>query len=84
LIPIFARILNARGDGSAAGNQEDCWQLLLAASKAGSAIERAVASGEPSHVARYAFQLAQAFSNFYHEFPVLSETDPERKRSCCG
>jgi arginyl-tRNA synthetase len=59
--------------------QEDCWQLLLAASKAGSAIERAVASGEPAHVARYAFQLAQSFSNFYHEYPVLSETDVEKK-----
>ena len=58
---------------------EECWQLLLAASKAGSAIERAVSSGEPSHVARYAFQLAQAFSNFYHEFPVLTESDPEKK-----
>jgi arginyl-tRNA synthetase len=58
---------------------EDCWQLLLAASKAGSAIERAVASGEPSHVARYAFQLAQAFSNFYHEYPVLTEPDREKK-----
>ena len=31
------------------------------------------------HVARYAFQLAQSFSNFYHEFPVLSETNPEKK-----
>jgi arginyl-tRNA synthetase len=59
--------------------QEDCWQLLLAASKAGSAIERAVTSGEPAHVARYAFQLAQSYSNFYHEFPVLSETDIEKK-----
>ena len=59
--------------------QEDCWQLLLAASKAGPAIERAVASGEPAHVARYAFQLAQSFSNFYHEYPVLSETDVEKK-----
>jgi arginyl-tRNA synthetase len=58
---------------------EDCWQLLLAASKAGSAIERAVVSGEPSHVARYAFQLAQAFSNFYHEYPVLTESNPEKK-----
>ncbi|HLH41410.1 MAG TPA: arginine--tRNA ligase [Bryobacteraceae bacterium] len=58
---------------------EDCWQLMLAASKAGSAIERAVASGEPSHVARYAFQLAQAFSNFYHEYPVLTETHAEKK-----
>ena len=43
---------------------EDCWQLLLSASKAGSAVERAVASGEPSHVARYAFQLAQSFQQF--------------------
>jgi arginyl-tRNA synthetase len=59
--------------------QEPCWQLLLAASKAGSAIERAVASGEPAHVARYAFQLAQSYSNFYHEYPVLSETDVEKK-----
>ncbi len=58
---------------------EDCWQLLLAASKAGSAVERAVASGEPSHVARYAFQLAQSFSNFYHEYPVLTEPDREKK-----
>jgi arginyl-tRNA synthetase len=58
---------------------EDCWQLLLAASKASSAVERAIASGEPAHVARYAFQLAQSFSNFYHEFPVLTETDPEKK-----
>jgi arginyl-tRNA synthetase len=58
---------------------EDCWQLLLSASKAGSAVERAVASGEPSHVARYAFQLAQSFSNFYHEFPVLTETNREKK-----
>jgi arginyl-tRNA synthetase len=59
--------------------QEDCWQLLLATSKTGSAIERAVASGEPAHVARYAFQLAQSYSNFYHEFPVLSETNVEKK-----
>jgi arginyl-tRNA synthetase len=58
---------------------EDCWQLLLSASKAGSAVERAVASGEPAHVARYAFQLAQSFSNFYHEYPVLTETDREKK-----
>jgi arginyl-tRNA synthetase len=58
---------------------EDCWQLLLAASKADSAIERAVLSGEPSHVARFAFQLAQSFSNFYHEYPVLIEPDLEKK-----
>jgi arginyl-tRNA synthetase len=58
---------------------EDFWQLLLAASKADSAIERAVASGEPAHVAKYAFQLAQAFNNFYHGYPVLTEENREKK-----
>src|SRR5665213_1110826 len=59
--------------------KEDCWQALLAASKAGSAIENAVASGEPSHVARFAFQLAQTFSGFYQKFHVLDEPDAEKR-----
>ena len=58
---------------------EDLWQLLLLASKAASAVERALASGEPAHVAKYAFQLAQAFSNFYHDSPVLTEEDREKR-----
>jgi arginyl-tRNA synthetase len=58
---------------------EDFWQLLLAASRADLAIERAVASGEPSHVARYTFQLAQAFNTFYHDYRVLDESDAERR-----
>ena len=78
-LPDFSAVLTQPAMARQLNSQEDCWQLLLAASKVGSAIERAVASGEPSHVARYAFQLAQGFSNFYHEFPVLSESDPEKK-----
>ncbi len=77
-VPEFAREL----DGAAMARQlgcEDLWQLALAASKADSAIERAVASGEPAHVAKFAFQLAQAFNNFYHEYPVLTEENRERK-----
>jgi arginyl-tRNA synthetase len=58
---------------------DEIWQILLAASKSDSAVERAVASGEPSSVAKYAFQLAQTFNNFYHLYPVLSEPDPEKK-----
>ncbi|HZU26377.1 MAG TPA: arginine--tRNA ligase [Bryobacteraceae bacterium] len=58
---------------------EDFWQLLLLASKSESAITRAVASGEPAHVAKYAFQLAQAFNNFYHEYPVLQEENREKR-----
>ncbi len=69
-------------DEAAMGRQlmaEDFWQLLLAASKAGAAIEWAIASGEPAHVAKYAFQLAQAFNNFYHEYPVLTEENVEKR-----
>jgi arginyl-tRNA synthetase len=58
---------------------ERLWQAVLIASKADAAIEQAVTSGEPSHVARYAFQLAQAFSTFYQDFPVVTETDVEKK-----
>jgi arginyl-tRNA synthetase len=58
---------------------EDFWQMLLAASKADSAVENALTAGEPAHVARYAFQLAQAFSNFYQKYPIIHEEDREKK-----
>jgi arginyl-tRNA synthetase len=77
-LPDFAHEL----DRSAMERQladEDLWQLLLLASKAGSAVDRAISSGEPAHVAKYAFQLAQAFSNFYHQYPVLTEENPEKR-----
>ena len=77
-LPDFAAEL----DAAAMARQlqaEDFWQVLLAASKADSALERAVAAGEPAHVAKYAFQLAQAFNNFYHAYPVLQEPDREKK-----
>ena len=68
--------------GDAFGRQlpsEDFWQVLLAASKADAALERAVAAGEPAHVAKYAFQIAQEFNNFYHQYPVIHEQDREKK-----
>jgi arginyl-tRNA synthetase len=58
---------------------EDFWQLALTASKVETAVARAVASGEPAHVARYAFQLAQSFNTFYHDYNVIHETDDERR-----
>jgi arginyl-tRNA synthetase len=77
-IPDFAAELT----GEALARQlqfEDFWQVLLAASKADSAVENAVISGEPAHVARYAFQLAQAFSNFYQKYSIIHEEDREKK-----
>ena len=76
----LARQLASPGSGPASGTSgEDFWQLLLMASKSNSAVERAIASGEPAHVAKYAFQLAQAFNNFYHGYQVLSEENREKR-----
>jgi arginyl-tRNA synthetase len=77
-LPDFRTVLNEESMKRQL-ESEDFWQLLLAASRAGVAIERAIASGEPSHVARYAFQLAQAFNTFYHDYPVLAEEDQEKR-----
>jgi arginyl-tRNA synthetase len=77
-LPDFRTVLNEEAMKRQL-RSEDFWQLLLAASRADVAIERAVSSGEPSHVARYAFQLAQAFNTFYHDYPVLAEEDPEKR-----
>jgi arginyl-tRNA synthetase len=77
-LPDFAKEL----DPAAMSRQlesEDFWQMLLAASKVDSAVESAVHSGEPAHVARYAFQLAQAYSNFYQKYSIIHEADRERK-----
>jgi arginyl-tRNA synthetase len=77
-MPDFEAALTAEALGRQLAS-EDFWQVLLATSKSDAVVERAVAAGEPSHVARYAFQLAQAFNNFYHQYPILSEQDAEKK-----
>ncbi len=77
-MPDFAAELNAEAMARQL-QSEDFWQVLLAASKADSALESAVSAGEPAHVARYAFQLAQAFSNFYQKYSVIHEGNRERK-----
>ena len=77
-LPDFRRDLSAEALGRQL-QSEDFWQVLLAASKSDSAVERAVASGEPAHVAKYAFQLAQSFNNFYHQYHILHEENREKK-----
>ncbi len=55
------------------------WETWLLASRLTLTIEQAIATAEPAHLARYAFQLAQQFNNFYHRYHILSETDPARR-----
>ncbi len=77
-VPDFAAELKGEAMGRQLGS-EDAWQMLLAASKADAALEKAVAAGEPAHVAKYAFSLAQAFNNFYHRYPILQEQNREKR-----
>ncbi len=55
------------------------WETWLLASKLTLLIEQSIATAEPAYLAKYAFQLAQQFNNFYHRHHVLNETDPTRK-----
>ena len=55
------------------------WETWLLASKLTLLIEQCIATAEPAYLAKYAFQLAQQFNNFYHRHHVLNETDPTRK-----
>jgi len=68
-------------DLSALGGDDgtSLWETWLLASRLTALIEQAIATAEPAYLARYAFQLAQQFNNFYHRHHVLSETDPTRR-----
>lgn len=55
------------------------WQAVVLLSKVEQAIGRAAELGEPAHVARVAFQLAQTYSAFYESYNVLQEEVAERR-----
>jgi arginyl-tRNA synthetase len=60
-------------------SDEDIWALWLRAGQRTLVLEQALATSEPMHLAKHAFQLAQEFSNFYHNHHILTEEDPARK-----
>lgn len=79
-----------RGDEKAGGQggevsanallaEADVWEVLALAARLEQTVEQAIEAGEPAIVAKFAFQLAQAFNNFYHRRPVLAEQDPDRR-----
>jgi arginyl-tRNA synthetase len=55
------------------------WELLLQAEMLDYASDAAIGAQEPAFVAKYAFQLAQAFNNFYHKHHILSESNAEKR-----
>jgi arginyl-tRNA synthetase len=60
------------------------WELLLQAEMLDYASDAAIGAQEPAFVAKYAFQLAQAFNNFYHKHHILSEQDVEKRAFLLG
>jgi arginyl-tRNA synthetase len=58
----------------------DFWELWLASSKTSYIIDQCIATTEPAHLAKHVFQLAQLFNTFYHRYPILTETDEEKKK----
>jgi arginyl-tRNA synthetase len=55
------------------------WELLLAVGSLDAAVDAAITGQEPAFLAKYAFQLAQGFNNFYHKHHILSEGDTEKR-----
>jgi len=60
------------------------WEVLLAAGSMNYAVDAAIGAREPVFVAKYAFQLAQAFNNFYHKHHILSEADEQKRTFLLG
>jgi len=62
----------------------DLWELVLLNGSLDYSVDAAIGSQEPAFVAKYAFQLAQAFNNFYHKHHILSEPDEQRRAFLLG
>ncbi|HXM97446.1 MAG TPA: arginine--tRNA ligase [Candidatus Dormibacteraeota bacterium] len=67
-----ASILNGK-DGNS------LWEVLLLAGSLDYAVDAAIAAQEPAFIAKYCFQLAQAFNLFYHKHHILSEADEQKR-----
>ena len=70
----------AAGELFAGSDGNAFWELAFMASSLGMQIDAAVGAQEPAFVAKYAFQLAQAFNLFYHHHHILTESDAAKKK----
>src|SRR5262249_53864749 len=59
---------------------DEIWKLWLTAGQVSAIVEQCISTTEPAYAAKYAFQLAQQFNNFYHKHHILTEADPARKQ----
>ena len=66
-----ALLTGSEGDGF--------WELLLKVNSLDYAVDAVIGAQEPAFLAKYAFELAQAFNNFYHKHHILSEADAQKR-----
>jgi arginyl-tRNA synthetase len=65
-------------------SDDEFWELWLRAGQLSQMVQQCIATTEPAYAAKYAFQLAQQFNNFYHKHHILTESDEARKRFLLG
>jgi arginyl-tRNA synthetase len=60
---------------------DEIWSLAMLAARLPEVLAQAASAAEPSHLAKYTFQLAQAFNFFYNrrENRILEEADEPRR-----
>jgi arginyl-tRNA synthetase len=75
-----ANLSAAPGMNSVLENDDEIWDIWLTAGKLEWVVDQAIATTEPAYLAKYAFQLAQQFNNFYHKHHILHEENAERKQ----
>ena len=55
--------------------------LMLELTKFGSTVETAFEEKAPHKICAYIYEVSNAFNSFYHETKILSEENPEQKKS---
>jgi arginyl-tRNA synthetase len=77
---VLASLDGLAGDELGGADTHDLWAVSFEASRLDDVVEQVVRSLEFSVLAKYAFGLAQLFNAFYHQYPILGESDADRKR----
>ncbi|HZI50890.1 MAG TPA: DALR anticodon-binding domain-containing protein, partial [Terriglobia bacterium] len=58
---------------------DDIWELVYTASRLDEIAAQTITTLEPATVAKYAFTLAQRFSQFYDRYKIITEQDPAKR-----
>jgi arginyl-tRNA synthetase len=77
-------ILSGKIDLDFLDGDDEIWELWLRSGQLGSMVQQAISTNEPAYAAKYVFQLAQQFNNFYHKHHILTEEDAARKQFLLG